>query len=208
MAAIFLLPILFAVPLDLLDSLYQSGNYRMVIEEGESLLSLTEKKEERIAVLKIMAFSAVALAAEEEAKDYFRAILKIAPHFFLDSVTTSPKILNVFFKAKEEFNRMRREEGVVLSPLVYFYPGLFQLRTGKRTKGYFLTSLTTISAIGLLTGLVLTPIFHHSYLEKKSPEEIESAYHLYKLAYISREVFAVSLTFSYSLHLLDLKFSE
>ncbi|MEO0102153.1 MAG: hypothetical protein ABIK81_00415 [candidate division WOR-3 bacterium] len=202
----FLLILLFG-NLSLLDSLYQSGDYAGVLKEGEIILIQELKKEEKVTVLKIMAFSAVALSEEEKAKGYFSSLLQIAPNFSLDPIKTSPKIMRVFQEAQAEVRKKRKEE-ISRSPLIYFYPGFFQLKDGKKFKGYLLTSLTTVSAVGFLTSVILTPIFHRSYLEKRLPSEIESAYNLYKFTYIAQQVFGITLGFSYGLHLLDLKLSE
>lgn len=190
-----------------LDSLYQIGDYERVLKEGEVILTQELKKGERVEVLKTMAFAAVALGDEEKGKDYFLSLLQISPNFFLDPIKTSPKILRVFQIAREEFKKKKRER-IKYSSLVYFYPGLFQLKEGKKFRGYFLTSLTTVSAVGLFASVVLTPIFHRSYLEKRIPSEIESAYHLYKFAYLAQQVFGITIGLSYTYHLLDLKLSE
>lgn len=199
--------ILFVGNLSLLDSLYQSGDYAGVLKEGEIILRQELKKEERVEALKIIAFSAIALNQEEKAKGHFSSLLQLSPNFFLDPIKTSPKIMRVFQEARDEFRKKRKEE-IGRSPLIYFYPGLFQLKDGRRFKGYFLASLTTISTVGFLTGVILTPIFHRSYLEKRTPSEVESAYRLYKSAYIAQQVFGISLLFAYSFHLLDIKLSE
>ncbi|MEO0100815.1 MAG: hypothetical protein ABIK84_00240 [candidate division WOR-3 bacterium] len=190
-----------------LDSLYQIGDYERVLKEGEVILTQELKKGERVEVLKTMAFAAVALGDEEKGKDYFLSLLQISPNFFLDPIKTSPKILRVFQIAREEFKKKKREI-IKYSSLVYFYPGLFQLKEGKKFRGYFLTSLTTVSAVGLFASVVLTPIFHRSYLEKRIPSEIESAYYLYKFAYLAQQVFGITIGLSYTYHLLDLKLSE
>ncbi|MEO0116948.1 MAG: hypothetical protein ABIK97_05340 [candidate division WOR-3 bacterium] len=190
-----------------MDSLYQIGDYERVLKEGEVILTQELKKGERVEVLKTMAFAAVALGDEEKGKDYFLSLLQISPNFFLDPIKTSPKILRVFQIAREEFKKKKREI-IKYSSLVYFYPGLFQLKEGKKFRGYFLTSLTTVSAVGLFASVVLTPIFHRSYLEKRIPSEIESAYYLYKFAYLAQQVFGITIGLSYTYHLLDLKLSE
>jgi len=195
-------------PVPYLDSLYKIGDYERIIREGEELLAQETKREAKVEILRLLAFSSVALTRREEAESYFLHLLYLSPKFSLDPLNTSPKIMEVFLAARSGFEKGKKEKlAVGFHPLIYFYPGLSQLKNGDRFKGYFLTSLTTVSAIGFFTTAVLTPIYHKRYLDKRVPAEIESAYNRYKLIYITRQVFGIGLAFSYGLHILDLKFA-
>ncbi len=191
-----------------LDSLYKRNEFEKVVREGEEITAQPNwdkglKREKKVEVLKILAFSSVAIGAKESAKEYFRSILEILPNFFLDSLTTSPKILRVFLEAKEGFKKREIDKPCPM-PVIYFYPGLAQLKEGKKGKGYSLFSFTTFSTVGFLITTFLTPIYHRSYLEKRIPSEISAAYDSYKKVYIAKQVFGLGVAFSYGIHLLDI----
>lgn len=195
-----------------LDSLYKVGEYERVIKEGEALLDKETKREKRVEILRIVAFAFVALEIKEPAKEKFLSILSIAPNFYLDPINTSPKILAVFEEAKSEFLRqwppLVRKKATDYSPLIYFYPGLYQIKNNSKTKGWTLLSLESVSILGFFATSILTPIYHQRYLEKRIPEDIREAYSRYMRFYIGRQVFGIGIFFSYGLHLLDLKLSK
>ena len=193
-----------------LDSLYKVGDYTTVVGRGEEFLTQETKKENKVEILKIVAFANVALDLKDRAKENFLSLLTIAPKYDLDPIKTSPKIIEVFQEAKVKFteNFQEKKKIVRLDPLTYFYPGLLQIRNERKAKGYLLLSLETTSLLGFIATSILTPFYHQRYLDQEIPSEIDKAYNHYKSVYIARQIFGSGIIFSYGVHILDLKFFE
>ncbi|MEO0114753.1 MAG: hypothetical protein ABIK93_04705 [candidate division WOR-3 bacterium] len=209
---IWIVGLLFLIPneLNFLDSLYKAGDYQTVISRGEEMLAAETKKETQIEILKIIAFANVALDLKDEAKEKFLSLLRLTPKYYLDPTKTSPKIMEVFQAAKLELAKQIKEKSEKKrpDPLFYFYPGLFQIRNEKKTKGFIIFSLQTGSLFGFVTSSILTPIYHQRYLEQTEPTRIEQAYRQYQTVYITRQVFGLGIIASYVIHILDIKFFE
>lgn len=193
-----------------LDSLYKVGDYTMVVGRGEEFLAQETNKENKVEILKIVAFANVALDLKERAKENFLSLLTISPKYDLDPIKTSPKIIEVFQEAKVKFaeNIQEKKKIVRFDPMAYFYPGLLQIHNERKAKGYLLLSLGTTSLLGFIATSILTPIYHQKYLDQEIPSEIDRAFNRYKTAYIARQVFGSGIIFSYGVHILDIKFFE
>ena len=193
-----------------LDSLYKVGDYKTVVMQGEELLTQENKIETKVEILKIVGFANVALDLKDRAKENFLTLLTFSPKYDLDPINTSPKIFEVFQEAKIEFAKRfeEKKKAIRTDPLLYFYPGLLQIRNERKAKGYMLLSIQTVSLLGFIATSILTPIFHQKYLDQEIPSKIDKAYNQYKSAYIARQVFGSGVIFSYGVHILDLKFFE
>jgi len=194
--------------LNYLDSLYKAGDYQTVVHYGEGLLTQTTDKASKVEILRMVAFANVALDRKEKAKENFLSLLALAPNYYLDSLLTSPKIIEIFSQAKNEFVQNQPTRQQKSDPLRYFYPGLVQIQQGKRGRGYLLLSIQTVSILGFVTTSILTPIYHQKYLDQTVPTEIDRSYNQYKAVYILRQIFCSGIIFSYGVHILDLRFFE
>jgi hypothetical protein len=193
-----------------LDSLYKAGNYSTVVVRGEEFFAQETNKENKVEILKVVAFANVALDLKDRAKENFLTLLTIVPKYDLDPVRTSPKIIEVFQAAKVKFteNFQEKKKTVKFDPLIYFYPGLSQIHNERKAKGYLFLSLGTTSLLGFIATSILTPIYRQKYLDQEIPSEIDIAYNQYKSVYIARQIFGSGIIFSYGVHILDIKFFE
>lgn len=207
-----------------IDSLYRSGEYKIVVETIDSVLRninpnvLTDSALTRLYALQ--SFSYVALDKKELALQTFRYLLMINPKFDLDPRFVSPKIIEVF----EESKRKKTDTSLLAPPtlpisssresiikkktmLSLLYPGLGQISQRKK-KGYIFLGLESASIVGLITTHFLTNSAHHKYLDARTLPEIEATYKTYSFWYQLRLGFMISAISVWTLNYIDITIFE
>ncbi len=198
--------LVFLILLSPLDSLYASGNYLAVIEEGNRLLAdTTLKLEERIDIHKKLASSYVAIGNERLAKLDFLEALLLDYNLDLDPRLTSPKVMKIFMDAKKSFalppTIPPRPERNLRSVLI---PGIAQRREDREKLGNTLIVSSIISIGGVIASHIMCDRAHERYLDAENEEVIERRYNEYKTWYNVRGIFITSGVVTYLLHLISL----
>jgi hypothetical protein len=175
--------LLLVCSLSQLDQTYKAGDYEHVAASARIFLAdSAASRDDSVAILRLQAFSLVALGRNREAAGAFRRALDLDPRMTLDPEAVSPKIRAVF-------DRVRREmppppEPVRLDtvyarrpvPISIIIPGAGQFHNGQHGKGYALIGLTTASAAGLVSSHIFYNRAHDDYLAATEPQDIADKY--------------------------------
>lgn len=181
---------------------FESGSYISAEVEARRVLELPGIIDStRVLAEKWIAFALIAQGKPSLAKDHFAALLRTNPHFELDPVLTSPKILAVFNETKT-YQRAYLEsrdtsavhqlrEAPTVSFRAIIFPGWEQLHTSRSTSGY----LFLAGGIGTLGAGIVFEVLRSSarneYLSATTSAAIESKYSRYN-KYYKAEIFAFS----------------
>lgn len=80
---------------------YWNGEYEATVNVLETACAMTESSGERLECHKYLAFSHIALGADDEAREQFTRLLSADPGYRLDETLASPKILVRFDTARK-----------------------------------------------------------------------------------------------------------
>jgi len=190
------------------ETLYYQGKYVEAVEVARETLSygnldLTTE----IGLLKIVAFSHVALGEITDAKNEFTAILKLDSTVILDPALVSPKIVEVFNEVKEEFDADQPVNNGTLTTIVdtalisplslrkaallsIGFPGAGQLYAGESLKGWCYITIEGLALSGLAVSEVLYLNARKAYRTATDPDEISQLYKPYNNWFRVRNAFA------------------
>ncbi len=189
-----------------IKSLFDAGSYISAELEARRALEDTRVSDSvRVQLQKLLGFALVAQGRNEAAIEHFIDALKLDSSLTLDPVLTSPKILNVFETAKEQYrNEIVREKkagtvslvknGTVYRPPSFraiLFPGWDQIYRGRSTKGWVLLGLGAAAAVTAIASDILRREARTSYLEASTPVLAASRYSTYN-AYYKTEFYSVS----------------
>lgn len=159
-----------------------------------------------------LAFVYVARGELENAIKDFKEALKIKPDHRYDPRKVSPKIVDVFQQALEEyqtaqeyqkkehkFSYIKLEAGA--KSLIF--PGLGQLHKGQKTKGYILMGAESVSIAALALSQWQFMKAHDEYKQARMPGDIENKYREYNAYYKIRNLSAVAVGVIYVYSFLD-----
>lgn len=211
-------------PLKAVATDYDQGRYLQAAEKAAAALddSAAEDQETRSYLLTYRAFSLVALGRETEAEAEFIRLLAIQPKLELNPEFVSPKIIEVFKRAK---SRTRNQAQTTLQepqPLFakpkpskaqalwrsMLWPGWGQRHRGSRLKASVLQS-ASLGALGAWGALELgTSRARSEYLDSSEPGQIQSAYDSYNGWYRARNLAVNCVVAIWLYNLVDVMMTE
>jgi len=218
---IFLFPFfLFATSINDIIIFYETGEYEKVVSEGEKMLKDFKdqmSKDDLINLQTYIAFSYIAIGDTINGQNYFENILTLDNNYALNEEFVSPKIVQVFLKAKERINFLIKE-----TPSYYkiesninvdrknlliksaLFPGWGQSTLGEKNKSVVLGSIFLSSLIGSVTSYVFTLNMREMYLKSSNEEDAIKNYNIYNnWSKVNR--FFVDVTFSiYLFNIFDI----
>jgi hypothetical protein len=157
---------------------------------------------DKIAFHKYKAFRAFQLGEQQVALNHFKNIIALDTFYTLDPLSTSPKLLTMFDKAKIEYLEQQQTRLKTLSQQTGFietpwrslvFPGWEQWHRGAETKAYMWAALGTITLAGTIQSLIRTSLKHQDYLDEKDPARVQEKYDAYDKVYKSQYYWAYSL---------------
>ena len=159
------------------------------------------------------AVSHYSLNQESQAKSSFVEILKIDENHELNPSDVSPKIVQLFEETKSQFvpeNKLTPEikNSVTITDTILNYheleirtklyknslsrsillPGLGHLYLGNKSKGWVLTSLSSITLGTMIYYIVETNNLQNEYLNETNNSQIENRYQDYNSSYKTRNI--------------------
>lgn len=183
--------------LDVAKQYYKNGAYTDAIDTFESILVQLQDSA-RIEAHKYLAFSLIAIGDYETAHENFKKALKLAPRLKLDQANTSPQILNIFRKAKQE----RAFESAMCS---CFIPGIGQVLKGEETKGKIVIAVSGLTFAAVMFSWFVADTKHDFYSDL-GPDDIDimdHAYHDYNRWYKTSILFSALFTSVYVYSIID-----
>jgi hypothetical protein len=191
---------------------YERGYYEEVVKTSLNALkdTMPYTSSDLVYLRTYLAFSLVALGADDQAVDVFKSILVSKPKLELNPEFVSPKIISVFKRAQLETAQSQGQSGVQ-SGLIFdkgkpqkvsclwrsaIWPGWGQSRRGENRKGKILKWSALGVTAGLGTLFLGTYLSHQSYLNATNPDAIESKYKSYNDWYRARS-FGINLAISF-----------
>jgi hypothetical protein len=183
---------------------YEQGRYLEVVASGQQALADTSglDQEQLIYLRTYLAFSLVALDREPEAVEQFKAILAHRPKLELNQEFVSPKIIEVFRRAKSQLQPGARKPEPQPAPLYdrprttkaqalwrsLLWPGWGQRLRGSRLKAGILQGASLGAAAGLAATGLGTYSAHQDYLRTADAAEIQTRYTAYNSWYRARNL--------------------
>jgi hypothetical protein len=207
-------------PRDDLGRLFLEGKYEELLSLTESALSQSQSELERIDLLEYRAFSQVALGDTVDARESFQQLLILDPGHRLDPLQVSPKIREVFDRARAflvkrgETSRLRtleREFYAFRSEYLekrralrwsLLFPGLGQWKR-KSPLGPPLLGIALADLIFVAVSHVRVSQTHQTYLGKRDPAEIQAAYDTYRTWYRARGYALISFAGLWTISVLE-----
>jgi hypothetical protein len=145
-------------------------------------------------------------------------MLEIDPSYKFNPQIISPKIIEIFDIALEQFKLRQKEllkanhksmesQRISASLRSLMFPGLGQLYKGEKVKGYIIISAETVSLVGL--GLMQWKYIeaHSDYLDASSPSAIADKYREYDTYYKLRNYLAITTVGIYFYSYIDCLYS-
>jgi hypothetical protein len=198
--------------LQMANKLYDDGDYVSAELEARRAMEFAMGNDTvRIEFERIIAFSLVAQEKDNSAIEHFIQLLTIDKNYTLDPALTSPKILDVFERAKHSFIATQRIQSEQSTPIVMneihsvtyravLFPGWEQLHQECETKGYALLGAGILSAGLTVYFDVQRRENRNEYHVATTPERATAAYGDYNRSY-KAEIYsacAFALVYLYS----------
>ena len=214
-----------------LQNLYESFQYNSVIYKADSLLTEYEQIDvglfEKINTLK--AASQFSIGEERESRKTFLEILKIDRDFQLDSILYSPKLLSHFSQIKEEFLditenevddipdtsrvnydslKLYHDHNLMKSAIAQsmLLPGLGHLKMNYKTKGWVLTTISSVTLGSMIYFIFDTHSKEEIYLKENSATFNQSKYDDYNKSYKIRNSLIIAYAAIWLYSQIDLLF--
>ena len=196
-------------------SLYVDG--RLKDAEFAALRALQNPEDlaqvDRAELHRVLGFVYVAQGNNEKAKKQFLNWLEQDPLAELDPLYISPKIRNVFNRAREEFILRQTEEPppdykkmnlkIEAAQRSLIFPGLGQIYRGQQVKGFSLLASEIVVLGSLAYFQVNYERSRDDYLNETDPARMQNLYDDYNLYYRARTV-SIALAFGiYVYSILD-----
>ncbi|MBN2378805.1 hypothetical protein JXM67_03265 [candidate division WOR-3 bacterium] len=200
-----LIGFLFAAnPVSEVTTLYNQGDFEGTIEVAEEIIQNNPGLQisELIELRKYIVYSQVALDEKLKAKDEFKMILKLDSTFNFSEQLVSPKIIQVFNQARGEFFAHDSHSAVIDSSLLtsplklrtavlhsMAFPGMGQIYSGKKTKGWTFVISEGISIAGLIASQIFFMKAREEYMNARDPSEVAEKYRVSNNWYKVRNAF-------------------
>ena len=170
--------------------------------------------QELFEIHKYLAFCYVAYGQRDKAVNEFLEVLRIYPNHRFDKQIYSPKIIEVFEFAQQEYDRLQKTEPPIENMSTYeiqiragkkslLFPGLGQLYKGDTQKGYILIGAESLTICALIFTQLQYDSAHDDYLNETSASEIDSKYDRYDFYYKARNISAAAAAAIYLYGFLD-----
>jgi hypothetical protein len=200
-----------SITLDNLKSSFELFDYDKVIKNADSLLIDKYKftEEELIAIYTYKAIAHYSLGDNNLSKDSFIEILKIDENHSLDPVATSPKIIAIYEELKRDYKQIvppeeteikstkidtvvrvdtlfiRPDNKTITGPILksILLPGWGHLSSGDDTKGWLLTSASTLTLGSMIYFIFDTNTKRNSYLNEIDQILIDQKYDKFNTSY-------------------------
>jgi hypothetical protein len=181
--------------LQTVNRLYDNGDYVGAELEARRAMEFSMGNDTvRLEFERIIAFSLVAQEKENSAIEHFIQVLTIDKNYFLDPALTSPKILDVFERAKRSFAATQRIQPEQTAPIVMneipsvsyralLFPGWEQLHQGREAKGYALLGAGILSAGFTVYFDIQRRENRNDYHTAIAPERVSTTYDEYNRSY-------------------------
>lgn len=176
---------------------------------------------ERASLYRVLAYISIARDERDRGFDFFLEALRENPELRLDRTFTSPKILSVFNRALEEYERLGNEESQDDLSHIYehnlrldavrkslFLPGAGQFHKGQRTRGWVYVGGAALSGVGFLASQGLVIRYSDRYRSAILPEIAEQRYEDYQTVWRARNLFGIALASFWTASVLDALFTE
>jgi len=196
--------------MDRLHELFKDFRYQEVIHQAEEILRKNQdlSKEEKSEILRLLALSYYSRQDMQGALKNFSEILSLDPHYRLDPLENSPKILAFF----EEIRRQKKIAESIAPPrqndtlttlladsvrqtsykqmaLSFLLPGSGQIGGGEKTKGWLLLA-GNFTLLGTAVYFdVETNRLEDRYLQVTDIDKMAGAWEDYNKAYRNRNFF-------------------
>ncbi len=204
--------------------LYDQGRYQQAADSAASALADSGDLdgETESFLLTYRSFSLVALGKEAEAEEEFQKLLARQPKLELNPEFVSPKIIEVFKRAKARIvaqKNVRKQEDVPLFSQgrpskaqalwrSMLWPGWGQRHRGSRLKASVLQG-ASLGALGAWGALELgTRRARQNYLDIADPAHIQSAYDSYNSWYRARNLAVNCVVAIWLYNLVDVMMTE
>ncbi|MCB9059743.1 MAG: hypothetical protein H6627_14350 [Calditrichae bacterium] len=157
---------------------------------------------EKVAFHKYSAFRAFRENRGEQVTAHFRELITINPAYVLDPVTTSPKLIMMFDKAKIEYleKQQKRLNDLSRMPAAepfpwrsVTFPGLEQWHRGAKTKGLIWGAAGLVTLTGTLQAVIRTASSRQEYLDAADTQAATNKYKSYNDLYRSQYYWAYGL---------------
>ena len=216
-----------------LKTRFESFNYSNVISIAEKMLEDKARysEDELIEIYLLKGISHYSLKQPEEVKSCFYEILKLNSSYKIEPSRVSPKIINEFEKAKNEYDQIvsdRESTVTVKTDTLYrvdtllvgtdkeiysstmirsiVLPGWGHLYAGHKTKGLVLTSVSAVTLGSMLYYIFDTNDKRSQYLNELDPDLIDQKYDDYNSSYKIRNALIAAYAIVWIYAQLDLLF--
>jgi hypothetical protein len=197
---------------------YEAFEYNVLIKKANSLLlhNVSMPDEDLIKIHTLKAASYFAVKDESNTRKSFIDLLKINSNYELDYAIYSPKLVDFFNEVKQEFldiletdEKVESTSGLEKSILSnqsllisvnmntaiaksLFVPGLGHLQLNDNTKGWILTTISTVSLGSMIYSIVDANNKENDYLAEANKVLIQQKYDDYNKSYKIRNVLIAS----------------
>ncbi len=206
---------------------YEAFEYEKVIQLSNALIKQSGVSDSlKIDVYQMRVVAFYSLGDELSTQNSFREILKINKNYSPDPSKISPRLIAIFQTVKEDYLKLLAQETIkrdstgqaekVFVPSQFkssalkniFVPGWGQISNGYSTKGYLLTTASSINLAAMIYFIFDTKKKENDYLKEINKNLIEPKYNSFNKSYKIRNTLIASyiIIWLYSqidLHLLS-----
>ncbi len=185
------------------QQLYESLKFEEAIKYGRKLLrsDIPFTKEQLLLIHQFTAYSFFNLAQPDSAKKHFVDMLAIDPHYQLDPVNTSPKIIRFFNAIKKEMKQNQLKYSIAYTKYVFIpdrrpsaawrsavFPGWGQYFKGQKKKAIGFAAAFSAAGTFTLIAAIMEKDYHQKYLDSTQPRTIGKNYDRYNNWYKTRKI--------------------
>lgn len=209
--------------------LFEAFDYNNVIKSSDELLqkeSLSDSLTIEVHLMRAIAFYST--GDEPSTRKSFESILKIKKNFTPDPARVPPKLVQIFGEVKAEFMRnnpevetpkdtskvkqeIEREDfGIFRSATItnLLLPGVGQIQAGNTSKGWIMTSASTLNLGAMIYFIIDTKKKENDYFNESDRTQIPQKYDDYNKAYRVRNILIASYAALWIYSQLDLLLSD
>ncbi|MBK8944149.1 MAG: hypothetical protein IPM32_02660 [Ignavibacteriae bacterium] len=192
---------------------YEAFEYSTIVIKSEALLLDKERftKKDLIQIYTLKAASHFSMNDSEDSRKSFIEILKLDENFELNNSQYSPKLVAFFDEVKKEFldileeknkpqqikiiqpdenifpRQNKNEINIALAKSILM-PGLGHLHLNENSKGWILTSISTVNLASMIYFIFDANKKEENYLAQTNQEQIKIKYDAYNKSYKIRNV--------------------
>ncbi|MFC2084467.1 hypothetical protein ACFLS9_05375 [Bacteroidota bacterium] len=218
--------------LKVLKEKYESFEYDSVIVIANDILTNidTINNSQRIEIYTYISLAHYALGNNEAAKSSFTVILSIDKNYQLDPTAVSPKIITFYNEVRKTYKDINEvtddntssindanlpnsrfiqiEKNLIRNSMIHsvILPGWGHLYLENNTKGWFLTTASSVTLGSMIYYIFDTNSKEEKYLNETRDTFIETKYNDYNSAYKIRNVLIISYLIIWVYSQIDLLF--